>query len=236
MRSLALALLLVSSLPAQTVTLQSVIVSGTSVTVTYSKDFVTCAHLQLLNGQLVHSANWFCASGTNVAVTVPISGFNSLLQLGVQVKLCHGNNSGICSAPVTVIVNPVFTPSQPTISLAAGGIQLLAIDGSTLGAGATYLIGGSITGTSPPIPVGMFLVPLVMDAWFDFTIMNPNAPPISGFQGTLDAFGAANASITLPAGLPPSLAGLTAYHVVGLVMPGGVIVGVSAAVTLTLVP
>src|SRR5437870_504118 len=86
-----------SSLAAQTVSLQSVVVNGGQVTVTYSKDFATCAHLELLNGQLVQTQNFFCTQGTNVVVNVPLSGFNSLFALGIQVMLCHGNNGSICS-------------------------------------------------------------------------------------------------------------------------------------------
>jgi hypothetical protein len=235
MRTLALVLALSAALAAQTVTLHSVVVNGAGCTVTYSKDFATCAHLKTTNGTLVHAANWFCTQGNNVAITVALSGFNSLLQLGTQVRLCHGNNGGICSAFLPVTVDPIFQASQPTVSLSTGGIQLLLVNGSTLAAGATYLIGGSVTGTSG-FTVGMFFVPLVPDAWFDFTATNPNTPPLSGFQGTLDANGAGFASITVPPGLPPSLAGLTAWHAVGIISPGVAILGVSGAVSLTLTP
>lgn len=237
MRHLALALaVVVSSLEAQVVTLQSVVVNGGQATVTYSKDFATCAHLKLLNGTLVHSQNVFCTQGTNVVVNVPLSGFNSFFALGIQVMLCHGNNGSICSSPVTVTVDPAFVASPPTISLAAGGTQTLSIAGSPLAAGFTYLIAGSLSGTSPGVSVFQFFVPLNPDDWFAFTVANPNTPPLSGFQGLLDAAGTGAATLTLPPGLPPALAGITVNHAVGLVSPAGVIVGVSAAVSLTAVP
>ena len=150
MRPSILALVVLAApIAAQTVSLQSVVVSGNQATVTYSKDFTTCAHLMLLNNTLVHANNWFCASGTNVAITVPLSGFNSFFQLGTTVKLCHGNNYGVCSAPVTITVDPSLVGTPATISLATGGIYSFAVNASALGAGATYLIAGSFSGTFP---------------------------------------------------------------------------------------
>jgi hypothetical protein len=222
---------------AQTVTLQSVVVSGGQATVTYSKDFATCAHLKLAStGALVHAQNWFCTSGTNVAISVALSGFNSLFQLGAQVILCHGNNGGICSAPVMITVDPVFTATPPAISLTAGGVQAFTVDASPLAAGATYLIAGSASGTVPGISVGMFHVALNPDDWFNFTIQFPNTPPLSGTLGVIDAAGNATAFLAVPTGLPPSLAGTVVNHVVGIVMPGGVVVGVSQPAPLTLTP
>ena len=46
----------------------------------------------------------------------------------------------------------------------------------------------------------------------------------------------AGGALTLPPGLPPGLAGIIVNHAVGVVSPGGVIVGVSVAVSLTAVP
>jgi hypothetical protein len=227
---------LCTTVAAQTVTLQSVVVSGNQATVTYSKDFATCAHLKDPSGTLVHSANWFCTSGTNVAITVALSGFNSLFQLGVPVHLCHGNNGGICSAAVPITVDPAFVATPTTISLATGGVHLFSVSASVLGAGSTYLIAGSASGTTPGFFVGPFFVALNPDSWFDFTVNNPNTPPLSNTLGVLDATGSATASLTVPAGLPPALAGTVVKHVVGIVTPGGIIVGISQPSSLILTP
>jgi hypothetical protein len=221
---------------AQTVTLQSVVVSGNQATVTYSKDFTTCAHLKVASGALVHAQNWFCTSGTNVAISVALSGFNSLFQLGVPVQLCHGNNGGICSAFVPITVDPTFTASPPSISLATGGVHAFAISASALAAGATYLVAGSSSGTAPGFFAGPFFVALNPDAWFDFTLQFPNVPPLANTLGVLDAAGSATATLTVPTGLPPSLAGVVVNHVVGVVTPGGIVVGISQPTSLTLTP
>lgn len=232
----ALILVLCSSIAAQTVTLHGVVVNGSQVTVTYSKDFTTCAHLKLLNGTLVHAANFFCAMGTNVAVTVPLSSFNAFFALGVPVILCHGNNGSICSAPGVIAVDPVLLATPPSLSIANGGVQQLTVNAGPITAGFSYLIAGSISGTAPGFSVGSFFVPLNPDDWFTITVQGPNTFPLSGFQGTLDAAGTATATLTLPLGIPPGLNGLVINHAVGVVTPGGVLVGISAAASLTLDP
>jgi hypothetical protein len=237
MRNTAFAfVLLAASSVAQTVTLTSVVVSGNQATVTYSKDFATCAHLKLLNGTLVHAQNWFCTQGVNVAITVPLTGFNSLFQLGTQVILCHGNNGSICSAPVMIIVDPALVATPPTISLAAGGVQTLAADASVLAAGASYLVAGTLSGTSPGLFLDPFVVALNFDAWTQFTLDNPNTPPLGGFQGILSATGTTTATISIPPGVPAVFAGIVVNNVVGIVTAGGTIVGISAPTSLTLVP
>jgi hypothetical protein len=228
---------LATTVVAQTVTLQSVVVSGNQATVTYSKDFATCAHLRLVsNGSLVHAQNWFCTSGTNVAISVALTGFNAGFQLGAQVILCHGNNYNICGGPVAITVDPTLTATPPSISLTTGGVQTFAVGASVLAAGGTYLIAGSASGTVPGLFVGPFHVALNPDDWFTFTINFPNTPPLSGTLGILDASGNATAFLAVPTGLPPSLAGVVVNHVVGVVMPGNVVVGVSQPAPLTLTP
>jgi hypothetical protein len=166
---------------------------------------------------------------------VQLGGFNSFFQLGVPVMLCHGNNSGICSALVPITVDPLLTAAPPTISLMAGGVQQLSVDASALGAGASYVIAGTLSGTSPGLFVGSFFVALNVDAWTFFTLDNPSTPPLSAFQGTLSATGTATASIAIPPGISAAFAGIVVNNVVAIVNGSG-IVGVSAPVALTLVP
>lgn len=112
MRPLLLPLLwlLAAALPAQDfVALHSVtILPGAQVRVVWSKNFATCAHLRFSNaactqqGALTHTANWFCASGSQVQITLPASAFVAGFGPGSRVYMVHGNNSGIASACVTV--------------------------------------------------------------------------------------------------------------------------------------
>jgi hypothetical protein len=109
-RLLALLALITSLLSAQdVVALHVVTITATNqVTVVYSKNFATCAHMRFSNatctqtGGLTHVANMFCAQGSNVSVTVPTTAFLAPFGIGTNVYLVHGNNSGVASACVAV--------------------------------------------------------------------------------------------------------------------------------------
>lgn len=235
--SLAAVLTVAACLPltAQTVSLHGVFVhpNGT-VRVRYSKDFATCAHMKNAAGQLVHSINMFCTSGNEVVVSPNVNDFNGLFAVGTQVRLCHGNNGSICSQFVTIQA-ATLTASPATISVSAGGQQDFTLAAGAAAAGLPYLLAGSLSGTVPGFAVGGFTVPLNPDDYFTYTLSFPNVFPLSNSSGLLDASGAASASLTLPGGLPPSLAGLIAEHAYAVVGPGG-LVHVSNPERLRLVP
>ncbi len=87
----------------ESVTLNSVTVDSSSIKVTYSKNFATCVHLLDQNTTILHTQNYFCGQGDNLTVSVPSpSDLSAKVQVGQQVKLCHGNNYSICSGLVTV--------------------------------------------------------------------------------------------------------------------------------------
>lgn len=117
LRHLAFALLSWSALvPAQdVVTLHSVTLdANNAVTVVYSKNFATCAHMRFSNatctqnGPLTHVANLFCAMGNQVTVTVPATSFVAGFGPGVPVYMVHGNNSGVFSPCVVVGCNGAY--------------------------------------------------------------------------------------------------------------------------------
>lgn len=111
-RCLAVVLALVfASLPRaqDVVTLHSVTLDASNnVTVVYSKNFATCAHMRFSNatctqnGALTHVNNWFCTQGTNVSITLPSTAFVAGFGPGINVYMVHGNNSGVFSPCVTV--------------------------------------------------------------------------------------------------------------------------------------
>lgn len=95
-----------------TVTLTSVVLSkqGTDdvAKVTYEKNFDTCVHMLNAAGAIQHRQNHFCAkSGT---ITVKLSAGLTVKE-GDSVKLCHGNNYGLCSAVVKVTKEATVTDS-----------------------------------------------------------------------------------------------------------------------------
>ena len=97
------------------VTLHSVTIGATNnVTVVYSKNFATCAHLRFSNatctqyGPLTHVANIFCTQGNMVSVTMPSTAFVAGFGPGIPVFLVHGNNSNVRSACVTVAYDGAY--------------------------------------------------------------------------------------------------------------------------------
>jgi hypothetical protein len=114
--ALFLATLIVAPAAAQdAVTLHSVTFdAGNNVTVVYSKNFATCAHMRFsnatctLNGALTHVNNWFCTQGSFVSITLPSTAFVAGFGPGINVYMVHGNNSGVFSPCVTVGCNGTF--------------------------------------------------------------------------------------------------------------------------------
>jgi glucose/arabinose dehydrogenase len=101
---------------------------------------------------------------------------------------------------------------RATISVTNGGTQLLNLRGTLFQGGSTYLVAGSVSGTSPGFDLGGgLIVPLNPDAYFILSIETPNNGILVNSLGTLDAFGRAQASFVLPQGYP-ELLGLTVYH------------------------
>lgn len=106
---------------------------------------------------------------------------------------------------------------RATISIANGGTQVLNLRGTLLQGGSTYLVAGSVSGTSPGIDLGGLIVPLNPDIYFLLSVELPNTI-IGNSLGTLDAFGRGRATFTLPQGYP-ELLGLSAYHAWVRVLP-----------------
>lgn len=97
------------------VSLHSVTIDAASnVTVVYSKNFATCAHMRFSNatctqnGPLTHVNNLFCTPGSFVSVTVPMMSFVAGFGPGVPVYMVHGNNNGVFSACVDVGCNGAY--------------------------------------------------------------------------------------------------------------------------------
>lgn len=115
---LATALLSLVAAPAvaqDVVTLHSVtVLANNDVTVVYSKNFATCAHMRFSNatctltGALTHVNNLFCTQGNQVTVTVPLTAFVAGFGPGVPVYMVHGNNAGVSSPCVTVGCNGAY--------------------------------------------------------------------------------------------------------------------------------
>lgn len=97
---------------------------------------------------------------------------------------------------------------------------------------------GSTSGTTPALVVDGVLVPLVPDAYTQHLLANPNLPPWSGTLGVFPPNGKALATLALPAGSSPALAGLAFDHVLVVLRaaPTPTVIAASQPQRLLLVP
>ncbi|MGE0143429.1 MAG: hypothetical protein AB7I19_10415 [Planctomycetota bacterium] len=130
---------------------------------------------------------------------------------------------------------PTLTTGSSSIALATGGSQTLDFDGGAIRAGHLYLVLGSTSGSAPGFSANHWHLPLNFpDAYLGLTLQSPNSAIHVNTLGSLDATGRGRARIVIPAGLDPSLAGLSFWHSV-ITLRGHGISGISAASRLDLI-
>lgn len=129
---------------------------------------------------------------------------------GSSDPLCGGSNDCL-----------LFGDSSP-ISAASGGLQPLLIDAGPDYSGALYLILGSVTGTSPGIPVEGLALPLNYDSYFDYTLSNPNSASLQQSLGVLDSEGTATALFVIPANFNSSFVGAVVHHAAAIIDIAGI--------------
>ena len=104
--------------------------------------------------------------------------------------------------------------AQPdSVSVLQGGAQVLELDAPSSFAGDLHVLLGSLSGSAPGLSLGSGIeLPLVFDDYTLLTLLAPNQAPLLGGVGALDGLGDAVAGFVLPAGAPPTLAGLSVHH------------------------
>ena len=105
-----------------------------------------------------------------------------------------------------------LTADSTTLSVSAGGVQTFSLDAGLANANRAYVLVGSLSGTEPGIPIGTTELPLVFDGYTTHSIWHANQGVFGNTWGLLDGSGRSQATLSLPPGLPPAFAGLTAYH------------------------
>src|SRR5690606_8005366 len=96
----------------------------------------------------------------------------------------------------------VLTLSSPLFGAGAGGSVDVRLDAGSGAAGATYLVLGSLSGTTPGTPWQPgFHVPLNLDGLTEALFLAVNTPVLQAGLGTFDANGRATATLTVPAGV-----------------------------------
>lgn len=158
-------------------------------------------------------------------------------QVRVRVRMDNGGADyyGMSNGDLSIVDSLVV--NSPTLSLGSGGSQVLTLDAGPALGGLTYVLVGSLAGTSPGLVLdGTFTLPLNPDGYFDYTLLVPNPWPLAGNVGVLDGSGQGTASFTLPPGLNPALAGITASHAYVVIDATPAFVLVSNPSVLTLTP
>ena len=147
-----------------------------------------------------------------------------------ELESLYVNREFLLLSPLTQL-----PPAWNSVSAELGGVHSLRIHLGAAHAGELYLILGSVTGTVPGTPLAGTLLPLNVDAWFLFTLTNPDGSVTENTLGLLDANGRADAQLNLPPfplGLPT-----TAWHAAVVIDPvTKAVTAVTNAVTVDLVP
>ncbi|QDU67885.1 hypothetical protein [Engelhardtia mirabilis] len=106
---------------------------------------------------------------------------------------------------------PDLVTDVDAISVATGGAQTMTLYAGQENEGDLYILVGSLSGTSPGIPIGPGVLPLNLDAYLNATLSAPAGVGLTNSSNFLNGDGSENATLTVPAGLGV-LAGLTANH------------------------
>lgn len=173
------------------------------------------------------------APGT-YTISATEAGANVIEQGATGVPFWKVEPADVMVQDLTITVAPPLTVDAANISLSAGGTANFSLDAGAANAGRIHLMLGSVTGTSPGLPVGGLTIPLVLDGYTNYTLANPTSPPLSGGFGVLDGSGTGAASFTLPAASDPALAGITLHH--AYILPVPVLDFASNAASFDLVP
>ena len=160
---------------------------------------------------------------------------NNTGQIAYDAWVARGKSAPVVMDQETLVFSPRLAGDVDTLSHASGGTQNWCVNAGPAHAGKAYWILGSLTGTSPGIPLGGVLLPLNFDAYTLFTITNPNVVPMVNSFGFLDLDGQAAAAFLLPPAINPMLIGLHADHAYGVIQGAGA-AGVSNPVGLDFLP
>ena len=120
-----------------------------------------------------------------------------------------GNTQGavwIAFADGTTALPYGLTSDVGALSLSAGGTQNLGLHPGACHASDQFLLLGTMSGAVKGFPVSPFLIPLNLDAFFLATLA---AAPLNTF---LDSTGNGSASVVVPPGSDPLLAGTTVHR------------------------
>lgn len=139
-----------------------------------------------------------------------------VLSGALELVMSPGPGGGNLVGPVE---EGILNGNNDRISTTVGGVQHLRIHAGAGNGGMLYLVLGSVSGTSPGLPLNPFLtLPLNPDPYFSYTLSSPGAPPLANGIGVLDESARGEARFEIPQGasLPATL---TFHHAAVILNP-----------------
>ena len=107
---------------------------------------------------------------------------------------------------------PTLAASPSSLSLSAGGSQVLAVQAGPEHGSRRFAVIGSASGFDPGFPLQGVRVPLLIDSYTLQTLVVGPPNPLVGSSGTLSSGGGATVLFDLPPASDPSLVGLRLHH------------------------
>ena len=136
--------------------------------------------------------NWYA---TKVAITdCNGNGVDDQIELAFGLA-SDGDGDGVLDECTSLAAD------TPTISILSGGTQNLSLSAGSEHAGRTFLLLGTISGTTPGTSLGSVTLPLNLDAYTNWLLSGSSI--VSPVIGTLDGNGQASAAVTLAPGVAP---------------------------------
>ena len=130
---------------------------------------------------------------------------------------------------------PTLAARPESLSLSAGGTQVLRLTPGPGFAGQVFVLVGSASGTDPGLAVGGLRIPLNPDDYFFLTLLAGPGTPLEVNTGLLSAgAGSADVDLVLPPGTDPSLVGTVLDHAFVILGGGSGLMHVSNPVSLRL--
>jgi hypothetical protein len=150
-----------------------------------------------------------------------VNGFGSTTnRIQVVVSTATETVSALSPQDFTIIGDPQSLSADTyTLPGSTGGSVVFALSAGAGYANRSYLLLGSVSGTSPgtDLPGGLVTIPLNRDAFTNFVLANLNTSLFQDFSGSLDGSGHALATLTAPP--IPAWIGTTAYFAFATVTP-----------------
>ena len=145
-----------------------------------------------------------------------------------DVQIQNVNPNGTLGLPLSI--------DTAVISIGSGGTANFALNAGAGAASSFYLMLGSVSGTSPGLAVDGFNLPLNVDAYLIYSLLNSTGPLYVNFLSVLSPEGFGSAAFVLPTGASPSLAGTTFHHAFATLGLAGQVTFTSNAEAFELVP